>query len=98
MLQSAGSKMVWASVAALLASLGTDRARRSVTLYGIVDAGLQYASKAASADGQSAGHTFALTDGANGPSLIGIKGTEYLAGGFKASFDLHTCIALSTPD
>jgi predicted porin len=69
--------------------IGCAYAQGSVTLYGVVDAGIQFSSRTMNANGQNAGHTFAMTDGGDGPSVIGLKGTEDLGGGFKARFNLE---------
>ncbi|NMM04098.1 porin [Paraburkholderia sp. RP-4-7] len=76
-------------------SLGLARAQSSVTLYGIVDAGLQYASQTPNTKGQNAGATYAFTTSGNGPSLFGLIGKEDLGGGYRATFNLESGISLA---
>ncbi|WP_156992365.1 porin, partial [Paraburkholderia oxyphila] len=57
------------------------QAQSSVTLYGIVDAGLLYLSKTRDAAGGNGGKFFGFTDGGQMPSLFGLKGDEDLGGG-----------------
>ncbi|WP_428996017.1 porin [Paraburkholderia ferrariae] len=52
------------------------RAQSSVTLYGVLDAGLLYTSRAVNASGTN----------------IGLRGTEDLGGGLSAIFDLESGI------
>ena len=47
----------WAAGSMLLILAGVAQAQSSVTLYGVVDAGLQYASKTPNAAGKNAGAT-----------------------------------------
>ncbi|WP_179405311.1 porin [Burkholderia guangdongensis] len=79
---------------ALLGTLGSSaHAQSSVTLYGIVDAGLLYTSKSLNpVTGQNAGHQFSMITGGMTPSLFGLKGTEDLGGGLKAIFALESGI------
>lgn len=58
-------------------------AQSSITLYGIVDAGLTFNSNAGGA------HQYALTSGNNFASRWGLKGSEDLGSGLKAIFDLE---------
>jgi predicted porin len=82
----------WVAGSVLLASAGLAHAQSSVTLYGVLDAGLQYASKTATAGGKNAGSTFAVVNGASSPSLFGMRGAEDLGGGLKATFALESGI------
>ncbi|MCZ2497289.1 porin [Xylophilus sp. Kf1] len=68
---------------AVLAASGAAMAQSSVTLFGIIDAGVGYVK----ADG--AGHTTGLLNGGNGTSRLGFRGTEDLGGGLAASFWLE---------
>ena len=68
---------------AVLAASGAAMAQSSVTLFGIIDAGVGYIK----ADG--AGHTTGLLNGGNGTSRLGFRGTEDLGGGLAASFWLE---------
>lgn len=74
---------------------GVAQAQSAVTFYGIVDAGIQYANKVATASGGNAGNTFALTNGGLGPSLFGIRGHEDLGGGLTTAFDLESGISMA---
>ncbi|RQS71643.1 porin [Burkholderia sp. Bp8963] len=68
-------------------------AQSSVTLYGIVDAGILYTSKSVDpATGRNAGHQFSMVTGGMTPSLFGLKGVEDLGGGVKALFTLESGI------
>jgi predicted porin len=69
---------------------GAAQAQSAVTLYGIVDSGLQYASKVATSSGTNAGSAFAFTNGGIGPSLFGLRGREDLGGGFATNFDIES--------
>jgi len=71
-----------ASTAAAAAST-VAHAQSSVTLYGIVDVGLNYQSNA------SGGRLFAMTSGVNQGSRFGLSGSEDLGGGLKAIFRLE---------
>ncbi|NPT55071.1 porin [Paraburkholderia elongata] len=64
-------------------------AQSSVTLYGIVDAGVLYTSKTANAAGQNIGKTFAFSDSGVAPSIFGISGKEDLGGGLQAVFKIE---------
>jgi predicted porin len=61
------------------------QAQSSVTLYGILDAGVQYLSNA---DAQG-GHQWSLASGAYQPSRFGLTGREELGGGYAAFFKLE---------
>jgi predicted porin len=62
-------------------------AQSSVTLYGIVDTGLVYASNQASLGSTSGGHSVTkLASGIWAGSRFGLKGGEDLGGGTKAIF------------
>lgn len=67
---------------AALAVVGAASAQSSVTLYGVVDAGV----------GKSSGGTFQMIGSAgmnNGTSRFGFKGSEDLGGGLKALFNME---------
>ncbi|QHJ01483.1 porin [Xylophilus rhododendri] len=68
---------------AVLAASGAAMAQSSVTLFGIVDAGVGYIK----ADG--AGHVTGLLTGGNSTARLGFRGTEDLGGGLAASFWLE---------
>lgn len=63
---------------------GASRAQSSVTLYGILDAGITYVSNTGGS------HVFKFDDGVSYGNRIGFKGTEDLGGGLKAVFVLES--------
>ena len=65
-------------------------AQNSVTLYGIVDAGVGYQSSSTSLGSTSGGHSaFKMINGVWAGSRFGLKGAEDLGGGTKAIFTLE---------
>lgn len=60
------------------------RAQSSVTLYGVIDAGVTYVSNASGA------HQVKFDDGVSYANRWGIKGTEDLGGGLSAVFELES--------
>ncbi|MCO8612090.1 porin [Burkholderia multivorans] len=70
----------------------TATAQSTVTLYGIIDTGVQYYNNAA-AGGSVVGMP-SLTGSV--PSRFGFRGVEELGGGFKAFFNLESGFAVST--
>jgi predicted porin len=70
---------------ALLGAAGAAQAQNSVTLYGVIDAGLSYVSNA-NAQGQ---HQFGTQNATLSGSRWGLKGQEDLGGGLKAIFQLE---------
>jgi predicted porin len=79
------------TAALLFAATGFAYAQSSVTLYGIVDTGIQYYNNAA-AGGSVVGMP-SLTGEV--PSRFGIRGVEDLGGGFKTFFVLENGFALN---
>jgi predicted porin len=76
---------------------GLTSAQTSVTLYGIVDAGLSYVSKAAPAGSTGAtGSVVGVDSGLLQSSRFGMRGTEDLGGGLNAIFALEGGIAIDT--
>ncbi|GAB7535648.1 porin [Burkholderia sp. 3C] len=72
-------------------------AQASVTLYGIVDGGLFFASKTRDAvTGRNDGKQVSFTDSGVSPSQFGIKGIEPLGGGLAAEFRLESGINVGT--
>ncbi|MDM8357879.1 porin [Pandoraea communis] len=71
---------------------GAAHAQSSVTLYGIIDAGLQYVSKTGGniAGGGNASKNFQFANGNLQGSRWGLKGAEDLGGGLKAIFVLES--------
>lgn len=84
---------------AALAAAGVAQAQSSVTLYGIVDAGVRYGTHAGANAGTNATATSAsnsnlsLTSGMSA-SRWGMSGTEDLGGGLKAIFNLENRFSL----
>ena len=78
------------ALAVLGAFAATAQAQSSVTIYGIVDAGITMQSKAASSGSTVNNKLFALTSGGMSGSRLGFKGTEDLGGGLKANFVLES--------
>jgi predicted porin len=74
--------------AAILGAFSAAHAQSSVTLYGIIDAGITYANKVATTGG---GHDslWKYGDGVASGSRWGLRGTEDLGGGLKALFVLE---------
>ncbi|WP_199542312.1 porin [Paraburkholderia kururiensis] len=74
--------------AAILATLGgTAHAQSSVTLYGLIDAGISYVNKSKTSTGSD--KLFKYDDGVAQGSRWGLRGTEDLGGGLKAIFVLE---------
>jgi predicted porin len=73
----------------------TDASSSYVTLYGIVDSGLEYLTNAAFTNGQSHSVT-RLTSGDMSGSRWGVKGSEDLGGGSKTFFLLESGINVGT--
>jgi predicted porin len=74
------------------------RAQSSVTIYGILDEGVNYISntQVAQGAGRTGGHVFSLTSGAKQGSRFGFRGAEDLGGGMKAIFTLENGLDLSS--
>ncbi|WP_321883080.1 porin [Paraburkholderia bannensis] len=89
------TKKAW-RIATLLGTAATAlmipaaHAQSSVTLYGILDVGVTYASNE---NGHAA---FLAQDSAYTPSLWGLHGIEDLGGGYKAVFDLQSQFFVDT--
>ena len=75
------SALIVLTAAGMLCS--SAHAQSSVTLYGIIDVGLNYQSNA------SGGRLFAMTSGVNQGSRFGLVGSEDLGSGLKAIFRLE---------
>lgn len=78
------------ALAVLGAFAGAAQAQSTVTIYGIVDTGVVYTSKAVNATGTGTGSKFGMNSGIMQGSRIGFKGAEDLGGGLKAVFNLET--------
>ena len=86
-------KLFAAAVAALAASGAY--AQSSVTLYGVVDAGLTYANKVPNTTGGGSSR-FGLDSGGLSGSRWGLRGVEDLGGGLKGIFNLESGFNLDT--
>ena len=84
------SLLVLATCGALNTLTGNVSAQTSLTLYGIVDAGVVYES------GGTAGAVSKLTSGVQSGSRLGFKGLEDLGGGFSAKFVLESGFNMDT--
>lgn len=74
-----------------LTGTGSAFAQSSVTMYGLVDAGVEYVNHAG-----PNGSVVKLTSGGRNTSRWGLRGTEDLGGGLKALFNLESGIAIDT--
>jgi predicted porin len=77
-------KKTFIALAALAGFAGTALAQSSVTLYGVVDIGIERTSLS------PGGNTTRLSSGIQSGSRFGFKGTEDLGGGLSASFVLES--------
>src|SRR5450830_1398246 len=88
------------ALAVLGAFAGAAQAQSSVTIYGIVDTGITYTSKAATPSSTAAnvntGSKFAVNSGTIQGSRIGFKGVEDLGGGLNAVFQLEPASPTTT--
>lgn len=83
------------ALAALGAFAGAAQAQSSVTLYGVIDAGVNYVSSVRATAKAKGGRQFSLTSGAMQGSRWGVRGTENLGGGLKAIFTLENGFELN---
>lgn len=74
---------------ALLGIAGTAQAQSSVTLYGVIDAGIGYIKT-------NTGSRWGFLDGTLSGDRWGVKGEEDLGGGLKAIFDLENGFDIGT--
>ncbi len=72
-----------------LFAAGTASAQSSITMYGIVDAGVEYVSHAG-----PNGSVTKLVSGGKNTSRWGLRGSEDLGGGLKAIFNLESGISI----
>jgi outer membrane protein OmpU len=78
-------RAAWRVLALVLAGVpAVSHAQSSVTLYGILDAGVTYVSNS------GGGHVVKFDDGVSYGNRIGFKGVEELGGGLKAVFVLES--------
>ncbi len=83
------------ALAALGAFAGAAQAQSSVTLYGVIDAGVNYVSSVHAKPKAKGGRQFSLTSGVMQGSRWGVRGTENLGGGLKAIFNLENGFELN---
>ena len=79
-------------LATLLAAATGLASAQSVTVYGIVDAGVRYDGSANASDASST----KFLSGVQSTSRLGFKGSEDLGGGLKAKFNLENGFSLAT--
>ncbi len=78
-------------VAAVAASFATAaHAQSSVTLYGVLDAGITYVSNAGNGNGNGNGKSLWRMGSGIDQSLFGLRGSEDLGGGLKGIFTLES--------
>ena len=85
-----------AGTALALAPVVQAYGQNSVTLYGVIDAGIGYSNNVASALGGAGGHKFQLTSGVGSGSRFGLRGTEDLGGGNAAIFVLENGFSVAS--
>lgn len=73
----------------------TAHAQSSVTLYGLIDAGVAYTSNSTTTAGASGSKNFRATSGLVNGSRWGLKGAEDLGGGNKAIFVLENGFSIN---
>lgn len=78
------------ALAVLGAFAGAAQAQSSVTIYGIIDSGVVYTSKAVNATGTGTGSKFGVNSGVLQSSRLGFRGAEDLGGGMQALFVLES--------
>nr|WP_245200234.1 porin [Herbaspirillum sp. LeCh32-8] len=77
--------MAAAAALAALSAAGTAQAQSSVTIYGLIDSGVEFVNHA----GANGGSVTRLSSGTMNTSRIGFRGSEDLGGGLKAVFQLE---------
>jgi GBP family porin len=75
--------------AALITLAGSAHAQTSVTLYGLIDAGVTYTNSQITGTGSGGHSNWQMTSGAVQYSRWGLRGAEDLGGGIKAIFTLE---------
>jgi GBP family porin len=68
----------------------TAHAQSSVTLYGVIDAGVVYANNSHVPGSASSGQSWGVGSGTVSNTLWGLKGSEDLGGGMHAIFKLES--------
>jgi predicted porin len=88
------TRSLFFSCGALLLSSAAVHAQNSVTLYGRLDAGVEYLNHIS--DGAGGTNSRWRAEGGDwGTSMLGFKGTEDLGGGLSAVFNLETALQLT---
>jgi predicted porin len=85
-------KSKWVAVASLAAIGSSAYAQSSVTLYGVLDAGMLYQSTSAASFSptvKNLGKVYRFKDGGIYASIWGMKGTEDIGGGYYVNFKLQ---------
>lgn len=68
----------------------------TVTIYGVIDAGVRYGDGLDAAYAGTPGNTTVLNSGINTTSRLGYRGSEDLGGGLKAVFNLESGLNIDT--
>ncbi|MBN3787476.1 porin [Burkholderia sp. Ac-20353] len=92
---TAFKRLTLLALPAALAATGA-HAQSSVTLYGIVDAGIAYVRNAQDASGNNAKNLVKFSSGNLSGSRWGLRGTEDLGGGLAALFQLENGFNVGT--
>lgn len=86
------NRILITSTALVASTLSAAASAQSVTVYGLLDVGVETVSKVG-----TAGSLWRMPTNSNSaPSRLGFRGTEDLGGGLKASFTLEMGLALDT--
>ncbi|MFM0758329.1 porin [Paraburkholderia strydomiana] len=84
-------KLRHGTISLLLAAATVAHAQNSVTLYGRLDAGVEYLNHIANASGGNSSR-WSAEGGDWGTSMLGLRGNEDLGGGLSTLFDLETAL------
>lgn len=85
-----------APLLALAWAAGTCQAQSSVTIYGIMDAGVRSTTGMDPSNNRSAGDASMVNSGINTTSRLGYRGVEDLGGGLQALFQLESGLNINT--
>jgi predicted porin len=89
-METAAMRIAVIAPLAALAVSASVHAQSSVTLFGMLDVGVSYVSN------QNGAHSLQASDSIFTPSLIGLRGSEDLGGGYKAVFELASQFSVDT--
>jgi len=81
------------ALSALATLAGSAAAQSSITMYGVLDAGLNYETAPSSTP--NSGSQYSLSSGISTPSRIGFKGSEDFGGSLKALFQIEAGLQLN---